>query len=195
MTDLPPPDDRPTSRYGTTTSPTGYGDDRATRGYVGPRRRAAAWYRLIALIWLIVAVIDVVIAARFLGLLLGASTESAFVSFVYGVSAPLVAPFQGISSAPLQPAPTCSRSRAWWRSSSTRCSRRGWWLCSAFFPGAGSRTSRTTRSEPRQPESELSRFWPSGVPRPQQAFHPGPAEYAPLVPEVTWWNALVPSSA
>jgi uncharacterized protein YggT (Ycf19 family) len=100
MTDLPPPDDRPPSRYGTTTTTTRYGEDRSTRGYAGPRRRAAAWYRLIALIWLVVAVIDVVIAARFLGLLLGASTESAFVSFVYGVAAPLVAPFEGIFGTP-----------------------------------------------------------------------------------------------
>jgi uncharacterized protein YggT (Ycf19 family) len=55
---------------------------------------------LIALIWLVVAVVDIFIAARFIGLLLGASTESAFVSFVYGVSAPLVAPFEGIFGTP-----------------------------------------------------------------------------------------------
>ena len=64
------------------------------------RRRAAAWYRVIALIWLVVAVIDVFIAARFLLMLLGASQESAFVSFVYGVSAPFVAPFEGIFGTP-----------------------------------------------------------------------------------------------
>jgi uncharacterized protein YggT (Ycf19 family) len=97
MTDLPPPDDRPTTRYGTTTR---YADDRTATQYGAPRRRAAAWYRLIALIWLVVAVVDIFIAARFIGLLLGASTESAFVSFVYGVSAPLVAPFEGIFGTP-----------------------------------------------------------------------------------------------
>ncbi len=98
MTDLPPPDDRTTNRYGTAT--TGYADDRTPTRYATPRRRAAAWYRVIALIWLLVAVIDIFIAARFIGLLLGASTESAFVSFVYGVSAPLVAPFEGIFGTP-----------------------------------------------------------------------------------------------
>lgn len=99
MTDLPPPDERPTTRYGTTTT-TRYTDDRTGTRYGGPRRRAAAWYRLIALIWLVVAVIDIFIAARFLGLLLGASTDSAFVTFVYGVSGPLVAPFEGIFGTP-----------------------------------------------------------------------------------------------
>src|SRR6201987_935744 len=40
--------------------------------------------------------VDIVIAARFLGKLLGASSQSAFVSFIYQVSSPLVAPFKGI---------------------------------------------------------------------------------------------------
>lgn len=64
------------------------------------RRRAAAWYRVIALIWLVVAVVDVFIAGRFLGLLFGASRSSSFVTFVYGVTDPLVAPFQGIFGTP-----------------------------------------------------------------------------------------------
>ncbi|MBO0702077.1 MAG: YggT family protein, partial [Candidatus Dormibacteraeota bacterium] len=91
MTDLPPED--------------GYGrNEYARSGYraapPGPRRRAAAWYRAIALIWLVVAVIDVFIAARFIFLLLGASMASSFVAFVYAVSAPLVAPFEGIFGTP-----------------------------------------------------------------------------------------------
>jgi hypothetical protein len=44
----------------------------------------------------IVGIIDILIAARFLGKLFGASAQSAFVSFIYTVSGPLVAPFQGI---------------------------------------------------------------------------------------------------
>jgi len=44
----------------------------------------------------VVGIIDVVIAGRFLGKLLGASSQSAFVSFIYQVSSPLVAPFKGI---------------------------------------------------------------------------------------------------
>jgi uncharacterized protein YggT (Ycf19 family) len=53
-------------------------------------------FRAAAIVGLIVGVIDILIAARFLGKLFGASTQSAFVSFIYQVSAPLVAPFQGI---------------------------------------------------------------------------------------------------
>ena len=74
---------------------TGY----ATSGNA-PRRRAAAWYRVIALIWLITAVICVFIGARFILLLLAASTASPFVSFVYAVAGPLVAPFEGIFGSP-----------------------------------------------------------------------------------------------
>jgi hypothetical protein len=44
----------------------------------------------------IVGVIDIIIAARFLGKLLGASSQSAFVTFIYNVSSPLVGPFKGI---------------------------------------------------------------------------------------------------
>jgi hypothetical protein len=53
-------------------------------------------FRAAAIVGLIVGVIDILIAARFLGKLFGASTQSAFVSFIYTVSGPLVAPFQGI---------------------------------------------------------------------------------------------------
>jgi len=53
-------------------------------------------FRAAAVVGFIVGVVDIVIAARFLGKLLGASAQSAFVNFIYQVSAPLVAPFQGI---------------------------------------------------------------------------------------------------
>ncbi len=53
-------------------------------------------FRAAAVVGFIVGVVDIVIAARFLGKLLGASAQSAFVNFIYGLSAPLVAPFQGI---------------------------------------------------------------------------------------------------
>jgi hypothetical protein len=53
-------------------------------------------FRAAAIVGLIVGVIDILIAARFLGKLFGASAQSAFVSFIYTVSGPLVAPFQGI---------------------------------------------------------------------------------------------------
>jgi hypothetical protein len=53
-------------------------------------------FRAAAIVGFVVGVVDILIAARFLGKLLGASAQSAFVSFIYQVSGPLVAPFQGI---------------------------------------------------------------------------------------------------
>lgn len=53
-------------------------------------------FRMAAAVAFIVGVVDVTIALRFFLKLLGASTQSSFVGFIYGVSAPLVAPFHGI---------------------------------------------------------------------------------------------------
>ena len=53
-------------------------------------------FRAAAIVGFVVGVVDIFIAARFLGKLLGASSQSAFVSFIYQVSSPLVAPFKGI---------------------------------------------------------------------------------------------------
>jgi|SRR5579872_1639610 len=53
-------------------------------------------FRAAAVVGFVVGVADIFIAARFLGKLLGASSQSAFVSFIYQVSSPLVAPFKGI---------------------------------------------------------------------------------------------------
>jgi len=53
-------------------------------------------FRAAAIVGFVVGVVDILIAARFLGKVLGASTQSAFVSFINTVSGPLVAPFQGI---------------------------------------------------------------------------------------------------
>ena len=53
-------------------------------------------FRAAAVVGFIVGVIDVLIAIRFFMKLLGASSESSFVTFIYGVTAPLVAPFHGI---------------------------------------------------------------------------------------------------
>ena len=53
-------------------------------------------FRLAAIVAFVVGVVDVLIALRFFMKLLGASTQSSFVGFIYGVSSPLVAPFLGI---------------------------------------------------------------------------------------------------
>jgi predicted ATPase len=53
-------------------------------------------FRAAAVVGFVVGLVDVLIAARFLGKLLGASSSSAFVHFIYQVSAVMVAPFTGI---------------------------------------------------------------------------------------------------
>jgi uncharacterized membrane protein len=53
-------------------------------------------FRAAAVVGLIVGIVDVLIAARFLLQLLGASSQSSFVNAVYAVTSPLVAPFHGI---------------------------------------------------------------------------------------------------
>jgi hypothetical protein len=53
-------------------------------------------FRAAAVVGFIVGAVDILIAARFLGKLFGASPQSAFVSGIYSVSGVLVAPFQGI---------------------------------------------------------------------------------------------------
>ena len=52
--------------------------------------------RLVMAIWFVTGVIDALIAIRFLLRALGASTASSFTTFIYDLTAPLVAPFQGI---------------------------------------------------------------------------------------------------
>jgi len=53
-------------------------------------------YRAVQATWFVVAVIVTLIAIRFILKMLGASPQAEFVSFMYGVTAPLVSPFRGI---------------------------------------------------------------------------------------------------
>jgi hypothetical protein len=53
-------------------------------------------FRAAAVVGFVVSVVDVLIAARFLLKLLGASAQSSFVNLIYSVSGALVAPFHGI---------------------------------------------------------------------------------------------------
>jgi len=55
-----------------------------------------ARYRAIRFVWLVAGVINVVIGIRFVLQLFAASRSAPFVDLVYGLSAPLVAPFRGI---------------------------------------------------------------------------------------------------
>lgn len=53
------------------------------------------------LVWLIVGFINVIIALRFVFLLLGANRDAAFTDMIYSLSEPLVAPFSGIFGEPV----------------------------------------------------------------------------------------------
>jgi YGGT family len=53
-------------------------------------------FRAAAVVGFVVGLVDILIAARFLGKLLGASSQSAFVHFIYQLSSVMVAPFTGI---------------------------------------------------------------------------------------------------
>lgn len=54
------------------------------------------YVRVIRFVWFVAGLIDVLVGLRFLLKLFGASTVSPFVSLLYAMTAPLVAPFQGI---------------------------------------------------------------------------------------------------
>lgn len=52
------------------------------------------------IVWFIAGLITIVIALRFVFLLLGANQGAAFTDFIYSLSAPFVAPFVGIFGEP-----------------------------------------------------------------------------------------------
>ena len=57
-------------------------------------------YRAVQAVWFLAGLVDVIIAIRFVMKLLAANPTSGFVSFMYGLSEPLVAPFRGIFGTP-----------------------------------------------------------------------------------------------
>ena len=65
----------------------------------GPARGSSIWTatRVIALVF---TVIEVLLLVRFTFKLLGANADQAFVSAIYGITEPLVAPFRGIFAQP-----------------------------------------------------------------------------------------------
>jgi YGGT family len=58
--------------------------------------------RAIQAVWWIVGFVDVLLAIRFILKLLGGSTVSGFVTFMYDITQPLVAPFHGIFNTSVQ---------------------------------------------------------------------------------------------
>jgi hypothetical protein len=63
--------------------------------YAGRTAVVPVGYRARQLIWLIVGVVNAILALRFIFLAAGANDEG-FASFIYGVGAALAAPFRGI---------------------------------------------------------------------------------------------------
>ncbi len=53
-------------------------------------------YRAVQIIWFVASLITTVVAIRFVLKLLGASLQSGFVTFIYGLTDALVAPFRAI---------------------------------------------------------------------------------------------------
>jgi YGGT family len=58
--------------------------------------------RAIQVVWWIVGFVDILLAIRFLLKLLGGSTVAGFVTFMYNITQPLVAPFHGIFNTTVQ---------------------------------------------------------------------------------------------
>ena len=57
-------------------------------------------YRAVQVVWFLAGLVDVILAIRFVMKLLAANPASGFVSFMYNLSEPLIAPFRGIFGTP-----------------------------------------------------------------------------------------------
>lgn len=62
--------------------------------------RRTALYRASQAIWLVVGIVEGLIAIRFVLRLLGANPEAGFAQLIYGLTAPLVQPFVGLFGTP-----------------------------------------------------------------------------------------------
>lgn len=62
--------------------------------------RRTALYRVWQAIWLVVGIVEGLIAIRFVLRLLGANPDAGFAQLIYGLTAPLVAPFVGLFGTP-----------------------------------------------------------------------------------------------
>jgi YggT family protein len=62
--------------------------------------RRTALYRMWQVVWLVVGIAEGLIAIRFVLRLLGANPDAGFAQLIYGITAPLVAPFAGLFGTP-----------------------------------------------------------------------------------------------
>jgi uncharacterized protein YggT (Ycf19 family) len=61
---------------------------------------ATSNYRAVQVIWMVTGLVTILVGIRFVLKLLGASTLSGFVSFIYGLTDALIAPFRAIFTNP-----------------------------------------------------------------------------------------------
>jgi uncharacterized protein YggT (Ycf19 family) len=84
----------------TTSTPAAAVDRTATTAYDPYAHRRDAAYRLMQAVYLVFGIIEALIAIRLVLRLLGANANAGFAQFIYGVTAPLVAPFTGLFGNP-----------------------------------------------------------------------------------------------
>ena len=91
----------PTTTEVVTTAAPATAVDRTTATAYDPyagRRQSA--YRLVQAIYLVFGFVEALIAMRLILRVLGADAQAGFAEFIYGLSAPLVAPFAGLFGNP-----------------------------------------------------------------------------------------------
>lgn len=76
------------------------GDTTVQQQTVARRETTSASVMIRRLVWFIAGLISIIIALRFVFLLLGANRDAGFTDFIYSLSAPFVAPFVGIFGEP-----------------------------------------------------------------------------------------------
>jgi uncharacterized protein YggT (Ycf19 family) len=85
-----------------TPSTSSVATNRISRTSVAPVHVGDYNDRAVQVVWWIVGFVDILLAIRFLLKLFGGSTVSGFVTFMYNITQPLVAPFQGIFNTTVQ---------------------------------------------------------------------------------------------
>jgi uncharacterized protein YggT (Ycf19 family) len=75
-------------------------EERAQDQYTEKYTEKKAIFRTYQVVWYVLGFIEVLLAFRFFFRLFGASTASGFVSMIYAITYPLIAPFRGIFPTP-----------------------------------------------------------------------------------------------
>lgn len=89
-----------TTEVVTTTPPVATVDRTTATAYDPFAERRQASYRMVQAIYLIFGIIETLLAIRLVLRALGANPEAGFAQFVYGLTAPLLAPFVGLFGSP-----------------------------------------------------------------------------------------------